>query len=174
MRSLFDTRLNWYTLFGFVIAILLIAPGVSLLCFIALMIAAFQFMLLFYSFGYLIPVRYLAGSLMCLQMLVGPSFAYMGLDETQYFKYRMQVTEWEYFSYAIPAVVSFIIGLNFMSNLKGEFVNEAAIREYLKKHPKMPYIFIAGGFLASVVAGFVGAGSAFVVYLAISSKSLLV
>ena len=165
MRSLFDVRVNWYGLFGFVIAIFLIAPGISLLCFIALMIAAFQFLLLFHSFGYLIPVRYLAGALMCLQMLVGPSFAYMGLDETQYFKYRMQVTEWEYFSYAIPAVVSFIIGLNIWSNLRGEFVNEDAVKEYVKKQPQMAYVFIVGGFLASVVAGFVGAGFAFVLYL---------
>lgn len=165
MRSLFDVRINWYALIGTGIIILLVVPGIPLLCFIALMIAAFQALLVFYSFGYLIPVRYLAGALMCLQMLVGPSFAYMGLDEYQYFKYKMQVSQWEYFSYAIPAVVCFIIGLNVNSRLRGEALNTKAIQLYVKQNPSLLYIFIIGGFLASVVSAYFGSSVGFVFYL---------
>lgn len=170
MRSLFQVNVNWFALFGFVVAILIIAPGVSLPCFIALMIASFQFLVLFYSFGYVIPVRYLAGSLMCLQMLVGPSFAYMGLDETQYFKYRMQVTEWEYFSYAIPAVISFIVGLNMFSNLRGEMLQEQKIKEYVRLHPKMAYLLIAVGFSTSVASSFFSSAFDLVFFLLGSFK----
>jgi len=153
-----------------VIAILLFAPGVSLLSFLALMIAAFQFTLLFYSFGYVIPVRYLAGALMCVQMLVGPSFAYMGLDDFQYFKYKMQVTEWEYFSYAIPGVIAFIFGLNFYSQLRGEFVDEQRIQQYVKAHPKMAYILIGIGFSTSVVSTFFSSSFDLVFFLLGSFK----
>ena len=170
MKSLFQVNVNWYGLFGFAIAILLIAPGVSLPAFVALMIAAFQFLLLFYSFGYLIPVRYLAGSLMCVQMLVGPSFAYMGLDSTQYFKYRMQVTEWEYFSYAIPAVIAFIVGLNMFSNLRGEFVQEKKIQEYVKARPGMAYLLIGVGFSTSIASAFFSSAFDLVFFLLGSFK----
>ncbi|MFT3980964.1 MAG: hypothetical protein QM687_10875 [Ferruginibacter sp.] len=165
MKSLFQVKVNWLALPAFIIFILLVAPGISLPCFIALFIAFFQFLLLFYSYGYIIPVRYLAGSLMCLQMLVGPSFAFMGLDDFQYTKYRMQVSEYDYFSYAIPAVIAFIIGLNLLSELKGEFVQEQKIKDYAKEHPRMAYILIAVGFSTSVVSGFFSTSFDLVFYL---------
>ena len=170
LDSLFKVRANWFTLIGFAILLLLLFPGLTLLTFIALTVTMFQFVLLFYSFGYVIPVRYLAGALMCIQMLVGPSMAYMGLDQYQYFKYKMQVSEYEYFSYAIPAVCAFIVGLNFNSQLKGEFLEIDAIKDYVPKHPRMIYIFIIGGFLSSVVSSFFGAEFGFIFYLLGSFK----
>ena len=170
MGSLFNVKMNWYALLGMGVVILLIAPGISIWSFIALMIASFQFLLVFYSFGYIIPVRYLAGALMCLQMLVGPSFAYMGLDEFQYFKYKMQVPELEYFSYAIPAVICFIMGLHINSRLRGETLNKAGVQEYVSQHPNMLYIFIIGGFLTSVVSVFFSSSFDLVFYLLGSFK----
>ena len=82
------------------------------------MLSLYQFILLFESIGHFIPVRYLFGSLMCIQFFVGPAFAYNGLTGFEYFVYRMRVPEVEYFSYAIPAVLSFIFGLHlFAGNL---------------------------------------------------------
>ncbi len=131
----------------------------------ALAIAGHQFLLLFYAYRYVIPVRYWAGAMMSLQMLVGPAFAYSGLDQYMYFKYRMQVPEETYFAYAIPAVILFILGLHSSGALKGERVNEKAVSDYVKVNPQIPYIFIAIGFLSSFISGYFGSELANVFYI---------
>ena len=68
---------------------------------------------------------------MCLQMLVGSSFAYMGLDQFQFFKYKMQIAEADYFSYAIPATLCFIVGLHLLSRLRGERINKEGIQHFV-------------------------------------------
>lgn len=170
MNSLFNVRINWNVYFLIGILILLIAPGISWWAFAALMIALHQFLLVFYSFGYIIPVRYIAGALMCLQMLVGPSFAYSGLDQFQYQKYKMQVPEDVYFMYAIPACICFVWGLNIFSRLRGEEINIPSVRQFVTEHPKLMYIFIGIGFVSSIVAGFFGAELGFVFYILGSFK----
>lgn len=170
MGSLFNVKINWGIFFAVGIAILLILPGISFLSFFALMIATHQFLLIFYSYGYVIPIRYLAGALMCLQMLVGPSFAYNGLDQYQFEKYKMQILEYDYFMYAIPAVILFIFGLHSSGRLRGERIDEPAIKEFVKNNPSLPYTFIAIGFLSSIVSGFFGSELGFVFYLTGSFK----
>jgi len=101
----------------------------------------------------------------CLQYLVGPSFAYSGLDELMYFKYRMQVPEDVYFAYAIPAVICFILGLHISGRLWGEKVDEAAVNRFVESNTQLPYIFIGIGFLSSIVSGFFGAELANVFYI---------
>lgn len=165
METLFNVKINWFAYFGFLVAILLLFPGISMFSIIAIMIASHQFLLVFYSIGYIIPVRYLAGSLMSLQMLVGPTLAYNGLDKFQYLKYKMQVTEDIYFSYAIPAVICFIIGLHLFSKLRGEKIDQASIKLFVRQNPRLMYYFIGIGFCASYVAGFFGAELGFVFYL---------
>jgi hypothetical protein len=169
--SLFNVKINWGAFFGIGVIILLIIPGISIWSFMALMIAAHQFLLVFYSYGYVIPVRYWAGALMCMQMLVGPSFAYNGLDQFQFQKYRMQIPEYDYFSYALPAVILFILGLHSTAGkLKGEKIDEQAVKKFVKNNPNIPYIFIGIGFLSSVVSGFFGSELANVFYLLGSFK----
>lgn len=171
MRSLFDAKINWGIFFGIGIIILLIVPDISFVRFCALMIAAHQFLLLFYSYGYVIPIRYWAGALMCLQMLVGPSFAYSGLEQYAYIRYKMQIPESEYFSYALPAVILFILGLHSTAGaLKGERIDESSVKVFVSKNTNLPYIFIAIGFLSSIVSGFFGAELANVFYLLGSFK----
>ncbi len=165
MNSLFNVNINWNVYFIIGILILLVAPGISWWAFAALMIALHQFLLVFYSFGYLIPVRYIAGALMCLQMLVGPSFAYSGLDQFQYQKYKMQIPEADYFMYAIPACICFVWGLNIFSRLRGESINIKSISTFVEDHPKLMYIFIGIGFVSSLVARFFGSELGFVFYL---------
>ena len=134
--------------------------------YLAILITLHQFFLLFYSIGYMIPVRYLAGSLMCLQMLLGPTLAYNGLDHYQRPESQMQIPEFDYLSYAIPAMLCFIAGLHVTAgNLKGEFVNEEKIKQYVSENETLPYYFVGFGFLASFVAPFFGAELGFVFVL---------
>lgn len=163
--TLFNVKINWILYILGLVAIQIIIPHISFWSFLALAIALHQFMLLFYAYGYVIPVRYWAGAMMCLQMLVGPSFAYSGLDKYMYFKYQMQVPEETYFAYAIPAVILFILGLHSSGKLKGERIEEQAVRDYVKVNPQIPYIFIAIGFISSMISGFFGASLSNVFYL---------
>ncbi|MEO9070117.1 MAG: hypothetical protein ABI261_03715 [Ginsengibacter sp.] len=163
--TLFNVKINWIVYILVLVGIQLIIPNISFWPFLALAIALHQFMLLFYAYGYVIPVRYWAGAMLCLQMLVGPSFAYSGLDKYMFIKYQMQVPVETYFAYAIPAVILFILGLHSSGKLNGERIEEKAVREYVKMNPQIPYIFIAIGFLSSMVSTFFGASLANVFYL---------
>ena len=117
--------------------------------YIALIISFYQFFLLFLTIGTFIPIRSLSGLFMCVQMLVGPSFAYNGMDVFQEGYYKMQIPEAEYFNYAIPAVLVFIFGLNIKSErLQGERPNVSKIKEFVKFNESVPFVFIAVGFFA--------------------------
>ena len=108
---------------------------------------------------------------MCIQFFIGPMLAYNGLDQYQFISYRMKVPEDVYFNYAIPAVLSFIIGLHlFAGKLDGEIVNKNDIIAFVDKNQKIPYIFIFIGFIASIVAPFFGSDFAFIFYLLGSFK----
>jgi hypothetical protein len=132
----------------------------------ALAISIHQFLLLFFSIGAVIPIRYIAGTFMCLQMLIGPTFAYNGLDKYQYADYIMRIPEADYFAYAIPAVLMFILGLHVTAGkLKGEIINELEIRKFIDNSGQLPYIFIAIGFLAGYISGSFGSALAFVFVL---------
>lgn len=163
--TLFNVKINWLAYALIMLAVLIVIPDISLWRFIALAIAAHQFLLLFHSYGYVIPIRYWAGAMACLQYLVGASFAYSGLDEQMYFKYRMQVPEDVYFSYAIPAVILFILGLHVSGRLNGERIDEKAVNDFVTVNPRVPYIFIGVGFLSSLVSGFFGAELANIFYI---------
>ncbi len=173
MEGLFKTNLNWPVFFILVIALRFAGFTLGWTSYLALVISLFQFILLFNSIGSLIPVRYLLGSFMCVQFLIGPSFAYAGLDKYQYFKYVMQIPANEYFLYAIPAIVLFIIGLHIHGGkLHGEFVNIKKLEFFVTQNPKLPYLFIIIGFIASLASTFFNSGFAFVLYLVGSFKFL--
>ena len=139
--------------------------------FIAVMLSVYQFMLLFNSIGHIIPTRYLLGSFMCIQFFIGPTLAYNGLDQYQYFMYRMRVPETDYFLYVIPAVIAFVVGLHMNAGkFKGEIVDQERIALFVQKNNYIPYTFIVMGFFASVISGFFGSELAFVFYLLGSFK----
>ena len=166
MESLFKTNFNWgiFLLLCFIIFILF--PSLSLYSYFALVISIHQLFLLFYSINYVLPIRYLFGTLMCLQMFIGPVLAYNGLDKYQYYMYIMRVPEALYFSYTIPAVIGFILGLHIASGkLKGEFIDESKIRYFLYKNKDLPFWFIGIGFVSSLTAYLFSADFAFVFYL---------
>jgi hypothetical protein len=166
MYTLFNVKFNWraFTLISFLI--LLFFPGIGIYSLIAILISLYQFILLFNSIGHVVPVRYLLGAFMCLQMFIGPSFAYNGLDEYQFGNYKMQVPQEVYFSYVIPAVICFIVGLNIRAKkFEGEILDLAAIENFVFKNQYLPYYFIGIGFLATVVGKFSSSEFTFVFVL---------
>ena len=174
MNNLFkkDVPIDWRIYFAIVVFTKLFFPDLSLYSYLAFMISAYQFMLLFYSIGFILPVRYLAGSLMCVQMLVGPAFAYNGLDEYQLGFLKMQVDENTYFSYVIPATILFIIGLKIKinQNLSDEHININQLKQYVKNNQQTMYFFIVIGFISSVVSPFFSTEIGFVFTLLGSFK----
>ncbi len=174
MKNLFktDVPIDWRIYFAIVVFTKLFFPELSFYSYLAFMISAYQFMLLFYSIGYILPVRYLAGSLMCVQMLVGPAFAYNGLDEYQLGFLKMQIDESAYFSYVLPATIMFIIGLKirFNQNVSDEYINIDHLKEYVINNQSTIYAFIIIGFISSLVSPFFSTEIGFVFTLLGSFK----
>lgn len=171
MQTLFKVNINWPVYTVFAVLILMLFPSLSWYSYIALLISLHQLFLLFFSMNTVIPIRYLLGSFMCLQMFIGPALAYNGLDQYQYFMYQMKVPEAVYFGYALPAVMLFILGLHINAKkLDGEIPDVIKIREFADQHPKLAYWLIGVGFGASFAGSFFGAELAFVFYLLGSAK----
>jgi hypothetical protein len=163
VNSLLKAKFDWGVYLLVAIAIRVLFFNISWPSYLAVLITLHQFLLLFYSIGYVIPIRYLAGSMMCLQMLLGPTLAYNGLDVYQRGFLRMQIPEFDYFMYVIPAIVFFIFGLHVTAgNLKGEFINEEKIKKYVEQNISLPYYFVGIGFLSSVAASYFGSELGFV------------
>ncbi len=140
----FFLSLSWYSYFAFVLAI-------------------YQFCMVFVSVNHVIPIRYLSGFMMCLQMLVGPALAYNGLDEFQDGYNKMQISESDYFSFVLPAVILFILGLHVLSRrLPGEKPDIERIKNYVRNYPMMPYNLIVIGFVSSLVSIYFSSDLAFV------------
>ena len=103
---------------------------------------------------------------MCVQMLIGPVLSYNWLSDFQDINYRMQIPEYEYFSYAIPAVVMFILGLHVNAKTyQGEVLNQQALERFMLPMKNLPYVFIAAGFVASFFTFDVSSELTFFVYL---------
>jgi hypothetical protein len=171
LRSLFPKEYNWFILVVFLILLRVLFINISFASFFAISFSIFQFTLLFNAIGKIIPTRHLFGSLMCLQFFVGPVFAYNGLDTYQYFMYQMKITEMEYFTYAIPAVLAFIIGLHLKANQdSGEKLDLDAIRVFVKRNPMAAPVLIVVGFASSVLARFFTSDFEFIFYLVGSFK----
>ncbi len=166
MNTLFKVNINWAFFWGFCIFVYLLFPNLSWYSYAAICITFYQFLLFFHSIGTAITVRYLFGALMCLQMLLGPTFAYNGLDKFQVGRNTMQIPEAQYFAYVIPAVLCFILGLHITNKrLEGEIVDREKISLFVDRNPQLPYVLIVIGFVASVVASFFSSDLAFVFYL---------
>ena len=132
----------------------------------SLMVCFYQFYLLFLSINDYIPIRFLFGSLMCLQLLLGPSFAYMGLDQYQDGLFKMQVPEEQYYYLVLPGVLLFIAGLNFKAyDLPGEIPDLNKIRHFIKRDSSLPYYLIGVGFVSSFISKYFGSEFAFLFVL---------
>lgn len=155
--------INIQYFFLFAVLLYFVCYSLSIFSYVALLISAYQFCLVFVSVNNFIPVRYLSGFMMCLQMLIGPTLAYNGLDQYQEGFSKMQIPEAEYFTYVIPAVLFFITGLNFFTkNHSGEIPDIKRIEIYVNQNPLMPYKLILIGFVSSFISIFFSSDIAFV------------
>ena len=166
MKTLLPERYNWPAFIFAGILIKLIFYSISWYSFFAIMVSIYVFTLLFDSIGTILPTRHLLGSFMCVQFFIGPMFAYNGLDEYQYFLYKMKIPEAEYFSYALPAVLLFIIGLHLNAGkYRGEKLDIIQIKGFVEKNKTLPYLLIIFGFISSIIASYFSAEFAFLFYL---------
>ena len=157
------SKINWQNFILFAFLFRLFIMDISWYSYFAFMLSAYQFIMLFNAVNHYIPIRYLSGFMMCLQMLIGPALAYNGLDQYQDGYNKMQVPEAVYFTYVLPAVALFILGLNILSKgLPGERPNLEKIKIYVGQHPTLPYFFIVLGFLSSFIANYFSSDLAFV------------
>ncbi len=171
MYSLFKVNFNWALFTGIIFFIRFAWLDLSWYGFFALCITVHQFLLLFYSIGSIMPIRYLLGSFMCLQMFVGPTFAYHGLDAYQHEVYQMKVPQDVYYTYMIPAISLFILGLHVTARkFRGEIIDRKAISAFVDRAGDMPYYFVAIGFLSSVIGAYFSSTFGFVFYLLGSFK----
>jgi hypothetical protein len=171
MDSLFNARFNWFLYLGILFVLRVLWVDISWFSFFALCITLHQFMLLFISIGYVLPIRYILGAFMCLQMLLGPTFAFNGLDAYQSFSYKMKISEDVYFAYVLPAVISFIFGLHLTAGrLKGETLDQKAVGLFVDSSGDLSYWFIGIGFISSIIASYFSSELGFVFYLLSSFK----
>lgn len=109
--------------------------------------------------------------MMCLQFFIGPTLVYNGFDEYQYFIYRMKIPEADYFSYALPAVLLFILGLNINSgNNRGEIPDQKKIKMLVKNEPSLSNWLIGIGFISGLISDSFPGELKFVFYLLDSLK----
>ena len=166
MKSLFPNKFNWSAYFLLCLFIRIVYFNISWFSFTAAICSLYVIILLFNSIGTIIPTRHLLSAFMCVQFFVGPLFAYNGLDDFQYFMYKMRIPESEYFTYALPAVLLFIIGLHIKAgNNDGEIINENEIQKFVINNKSIPPLFIVVGFISSIVSSYFSSDFAFVFYL---------
>lgn len=166
LYSLLKVKFDWSLFMVIAMVIFVLFPGLSWYSYFAILISLHQFMLFFSSINNVVPVRYLFGIFMCLQFLIGPMMAYNGLDQYQFSTYQMQIPEERYFSYVLPALISFIIGLHFRAGrLKGEVIDTESVYVFVKNNPRLPYVLIVIGFLSSIASDFFASDMAFVFVL---------
>jgi hypothetical protein len=85
--------------------------GMSLWAISGALLSAFIFINLLYGFGEGVPVNLVISFIAALQWIIGPVLSYYtGINHPFY---GMQVPEGEYFSYVIPGVFLFYVGLSF-------------------------------------------------------------
>ncbi len=166
MKSLFPDKFNWAAYFLLCVFIRIVFLNISWFSFTAAICSLYVIILLFDSIGTIIPTRHLLSAFMCVQFFIGPLFAYNGLDDFQYFMYKMRIPESEYFTYAIPAVLLFIIGLHIKSgNNDGENVNKKEIETFVNNNKLIPPLFIIIGFISSLLSTYFSSDFAFMFYL---------
>lgn len=171
MRSLIPHRYNWSVYILICVILRIIFYSISWYSFFAVIVSIYLFSLLFDSICSILPTRHLLGSFMCVQFFIGPVFAYNGLDEYQYFMYKMRIPEAQYFSYALPAVILFIIGLHMnQGRNNGESVDAPQIKEFVNNNNNVPYIFVFIGFVSSIVSSYFSSEYAFLFYLLAGMK----
>ena len=149
--SLLKGKINW-SIFIVVTGIIFLTPSLNIFAKFGLIITLHQFLLLYSSVNSILPIRYLFGFLMCIQMLFGPLLVYNWFSEYQSEIYRMQIPQEDYLSYTLPVVICFLLGLHYNAgSYQGEVLNQEGLKEFIGKYPQLPYILIIVGFAGTIL-----------------------
>jgi hypothetical protein len=139
-----------------IVTVIIIAQALSLATFgfdwyiqTSVFITLTQGVLFFFNVGKNIPIKYLIGLLFSINYLLCPIAMFNGLNEYVDPNYQMVGPQAEYFTYAIPAMLMLILGLNIFRS-KDATLNVEKITAIVKKYPKLPYYLIVLG----IVSGF--------------------
>lgn len=155
----------------FLVSILLL--GFTPMSFISVTGALFSlyiFINLLFGFGEGVPVNLIIVFLACLQWILGPILSYY--TEINHPFYGMQVPEEDYFSFIVPGVVLFHLGLS-LPILDVKDLPKAAVLELQKVAStkiKGAYYLICIGFFASFIGAFVPPALFFFLYLVAQLK----
>lgn len=143
----------------------LICRGINLFSLIGLCMFYKVAIDLYTSFGKILPIRLLFLFFMCFQLLFCSYLAYNVFPGYQY--YPMKVDQDVYFSYTVPAIFCFSLGLYFREkyNKNLELLNLSDIAILVHYNRVYCYLLIAMGVAASFISGFFPNSFAFVFYV---------
>ncbi|WP_242919037.1 hypothetical protein [Pontibacter liquoris] len=149
-----------------IVSILLLAfTSMTFLALVGALFSLYVFTELLFGFGQGIPVNLIIIFLACLQWIVGPILSYYtGVNHPFY---GMQVPEEEYFSFAVPGVILYHLGL-LLPVARVRHISRTAVQELeeASSHKiKGAYYLIVLGFLASISSSFVPPSLFFFLYL---------
>ena len=123
--NLKNYKINLYTkvVFYLGISFVLILDYYPILSIISLLFSLFLVIKFIEELGEKIAIRELITFIAALQWLIAPVFSYRYLPHNSYTApYLMMVSENEYFSYVLPAMILFYIGLNL--TIKNKNINK--------------------------------------------------
>lgn len=114
---------------------------------IGVAIVVVVFLSFFNKLNNTLPIQHLILLIAGLQWILGPVLEYYFFNTDP--RYKMYVSENEYFGFVVPAFLTFLAGFSFFQSSKLNQLLEE-LREYQVELPKfIPYVFIALGFLAA-------------------------
>ena len=135
---------------------------------IAISIFFFLIVKLFIVANDYLPIKELFLSFYSLQYLFSPSLMYNGLEE--YSIYKMQIPSDQYFNYVIPTFIFFSLGFSVFFKSSEFKVNQKDINKWLEKNSKVPFVFVAIGFIAPFLYYVLPSQLNFIIYLLQSFK----
>jgi hypothetical protein len=166
LKNLFkDTSWLWAILAAILLAIIYGINGWSAL---GLSVSAYYIFKLIQNMGKSIPIIDLMTALAALQWVVGPFIDYH--NEVTHYKYHMYVSEPEYMSYIVPAIIAFRIGTRFFNTNTNLAEIGERVKNLLIYYPLLPYILIGTGLLAPFLLWFTPANLNFVFFLLANLK----
>ncbi|MFT2007743.1 hypothetical protein ACMA1I_03645 [Pontibacter sp. 13R65] len=156
--------IKYLLVFFFLILILNIYLSLNSYSILALSLCIVTFLNLLEELNKEIAIRGLIAFIYSFQLLFGPVLSFIYLPNWDY--YSIPVSEAEYFSFAIPAIIALIIGLYLpISKEKFSFEILSAVKKYLADKEKVALVLIGIGFISSYLVKVVPGGLAFFFYL---------
>lgn len=146
-----------------VLVINILIKPLSIYSNLAISLTIQQLIMLINIVGKQIPFRNLFTIIMCMQMLFFPALVYSGLEEYQ--AYKMRVSENVYFSFVLPAILFFIVGLHYRAINKGEEIDTESIAELTLERPRLAVHLIIIGLACSFVTDYFPAEIRFILYV---------